>query len=83
MSESKPNCPKWDGNLRKSPCSKNCTERFPGCHALSEEYAKYRAAKDAELSKKNAVRAGSYSLHERLLVNHKLIDKSKKGTLGK
>ena len=72
------NCPKWDGNLRRSPCARDCPYRHPGCHAKSKEYAKYRAAKDEQAAQRNAIRAGAYSVNDRLLVNHKLIDKSKR-----
>ena len=76
-------CPEWDGNLRRSPCDKYCPYRSPGCHAKNKEYARYRAAKDAEVAKRNAIRAGRYSMNERLLVNHKLIDRSKRGEIGR
>ena len=81
MSCDKPNCPMWNGDIRTPPCTKDCPERYPGCHAASEEYAKFRAAKDAETAKRDAIRAGRYSKHERLLVNHKLRDKAKRGEL--
>ena len=77
----KPNCPVRNGDLRTPPCTKDCPERYPRCHAASEEYARYRAAMDAEVAKRDAIRAGRYSQHERLLVNHKLRDKAKRGEM--
>lgn len=82
MSCDKPNCPVWNGDIKTPPCTKDCTERYPGCHAVSDEYARYRAAMDAEMSKRDAIRAGRYSVHERMLVNHKFIDKTKRGEIG-
>ena len=71
-------CPEWDGNLRHAPCARDCPYRHPGCHAKSKEYARYRAAKDEQVAQRNAIRAGRYSVNDRLRVNHKLIDKSKR-----
>lgn len=64
----------WDGNIRMPPCQqgRKCPYRCAGCHGHCKGYKAFRAAKDAEIEKKNAARAGIYSMHDRAVVSEKV-----------